>query len=252
MIRHFFLNSIRSYNFKYKGDYGQPVLCFDSKPSWRHKVFPYYKAGRKRDDTVDWDAFYGIIDKLSEEFKENLPYPVIKVQYCEGDDIIATICESVAMKERVLIVSSDKDYVALQRFPNVDQFSHLTKEFIKEPHPLRFLKEKIIRGEPKQGDSIPNILSPENAFVAGIRQKPIYEKDLNVWLNEEPEKFCDDKMLRRFKQNEMLIDLTMTPSTLKKKILEQYTCAKPSSKAKLLRYMEDNRMFLLIDTIQEF
>ena len=48
MIRHMILNSIRMYNKKYRGEYGQMVICADGMNTWRRDYFPEYKANRRK------------------------------------------------------------------------------------------------------------------------------------------------------------------------------------------------------------
>ena len=69
-----------------------------------------------------------------EEIAENFPYTVIRVDGCEADDIIGTL---VTMNpdhnndfnpQKNMIVSSDRDFLQLQRFKNTRQFSPLLKK----------------------------------------------------------------------------------------------------------------------------
>ena len=55
-------------------------------------------------------------------FKENLPYKMIEVYGAEADDIIATLCKHF-QDEKIMIVSGDKDFIQLQTYPNVKQYS---------------------------------------------------------------------------------------------------------------------------------
>ena len=48
IIRHMILNSIRMYRARFNKDYGEVVLCSDAGGNWRKKVFPQYKAARKK------------------------------------------------------------------------------------------------------------------------------------------------------------------------------------------------------------
>ena len=43
MVRHMILNSIRMYRQEYKEEYGEIILTWDSKHSWRRDYFPQYK-----------------------------------------------------------------------------------------------------------------------------------------------------------------------------------------------------------------
>jgi hypothetical protein len=149
-----------------------------------------------------------------------------------------------------MILSSDKDFAQLQRFPNVEQYSPILKKYIKEPLPLAQLKQLIIRGD--KGDGIPNILSADDCFVTATRQKPITEAKIIVWMNQEPKEFCNDLMLRNYSRNETLIDLTKIPESLKETILHTYENATARTKGEFMNYMIANRLKNLIEVIDEF
>jgi hypothetical protein len=149
-----------------------------------------------------------------------------------------------------MILSSDKDFAQLQRYPNVEQFSPILKKFIKEPFPLVQLKQLIIRGD--KGDGIPNILSSDDIFVVGGRQKPITESKIIKWINQDPKEFCNDEMFRNFSRNELMIDLTKVPTELKEKILNTYESSKGKTKQEFMNYMIANRLKNLIEVAHEF
>jgi hypothetical protein len=152
--------------------------------------------------------------------------------------------------DKVMILSSDKDFVQLQKYPNVDQYSPIMKKFIKENDPTAQLKQLIIRGD--KNDGIPNILSADNVIVDGIRQKAITEVKITQWLNQPPEQFCNEEMLRNFERNKMLIDLTRIPESLKQSIIDTYETTKVHTKQEFLNYMMAYRLKNLIEVIHEF
>ena len=108
----------------------------------------------------------------------------------------------------------------------------------------------IIRGD--KSDGIPNILTNDDVFVTGGRQKPITEAKIINWMNQSPEEFCNDEMLRNFKRNEMLIDLNLIPETLKRSILDTYENTKGHSRQVFMNYMITNRLKNLLEVIDEF
>lgn len=259
MVRHMVLNSIRMYNVKFKDSYGDIVICCDDKKYWRRDFFPYYKASRKKDreaSPFDWNLIFETLNKVRDEIKETFPYKVIQVDKTEADDVIATLCHKfgVSLKnsttEKILILSSDKDFMQLQKFANVEQYSPMGKKFLKCADPDKFLKEHIFKGD--RSDGIPNFLSGDDCFVAESRQKPVTEKKLNKWLEDEPESFCDEVMLRNYKRNELLIDLSKIPTEYQDKILDAYENAPKRGREKLLNYFIQNRMKQLMEHIQEF
>lgn len=258
LIRHMVLNSIRLYRQKFK-DYGELVICADDKNYWRKDVFPYYKAHRKEDrekSDLDWKMIFETLNKVKGEIKEYFPYRVIQVSRAEADDVIGTLVNRFGVylnndsTERVLVLSGDKDFGQLQKYANVDQFSPVTKRWIKVPDPRRFLREHIMKGD--RGDGIPNFLSNDSCIVAKERQKPLASKKLNTWVDLEPEDFCTEEMLRNYKRNEQLVDLDFVPREIINEVNRQYDEYEIPDRKGLLNYFIKNRLKLLTDCIGEF
>ena len=254
LVRHMILNTIRTYVKKFKESHGpEVVIACDNKKYWRRDIFPYYKAHRKKNREAsghDWASIFEVLHKIKDELRNHSPYKVIDVDTAEADDIIAVLATRYSAFGKVMILSSDKDFAQLQKYPNVEQYSPILKKFIKEPLPAAQLKQLIIRGD--KGDGIPNILSADNIFVEGGRQKPITEVKIITWLNQTPDQFCNEDMLRNFKRNEMLIDLTKIPETLKQSIIDTYDTTKIHTKQEFMNYMMANRLKNLIEVLHEF
>ena len=254
LVRHMILNVIRTYVKKFKATHGpEVVIACDNKHYWRRDIFPQYKASRKKNRDAsghDWASIFECLHKIKEELKENSPYKVVDVDTCEADDIIAVLTMKYAAHGKVMILSSDKDFAQLQKFPNVEQFSPILKKFIKEQLPAAQLKQMIIRGD--KGDGIPNILSPDGVFTEGGRQKPITEVKIIQWMNQQPEEFCVGEMLRNYKRNEMLIDLSKIPNNLQESILDKYDSVQPKTRQVFMNYMINNRLKNLLEVIDEF
>ena len=254
LVRHMILNTLRTYVKKYKTSPGpEVIIACDNKNYWRRDIFPHYKAGRKKAREAsghDWATIFDCLGKIKQELKDYSPYKVVEVDTCEADDIIATLVQKYSAHEKVMILSSDKDFAQLQRFPNVEQYSPILKKQIKEPLPTLQLKQLIIRGD--KGDGIPNILSSDDCFVTATRQKPITEAKIINWMNQSAEDFCNEDMLRNFKRNEMLIDLTKIPESLKQNIIDTYEMTNGHSRHEFMNYMISNRLKNLIEVIDEF
>jgi hypothetical protein len=254
LVRHMILNVIRTYVKKFKSTHGpEVVIACDNRNYWRREFFPQYKGSRKKTRDAsghDWNSIFECLHKIKEELKDHSPYKVVDVDTAEADDIIATLAIRQSLHEKVMILSSDKDFAQLQRFDNIEQYSPILKKFIKEPLPTVQLKQMIIRGD--KGDGIPNILTQDNVFIEGGRQKPITEAKIINWLNQKPEDFCNDDMLRNYKRNELLIDLTKVPETLQKTIIDTYDAATGHTKQHFMNYMIANKLKNLIEVIDEF
>lgn len=254
LVRHMILNVIRTYVKKFKETHGpEVVIACDNRNYWRREYFPQYKASRKKSRDAsghDWNSIFECLHKIKEELKEYSPYKVIDVDTAEADDIIATLAILKSANEKVMILSSDKDFAQLQKYPNVQQYSPILKKFISEPLPAVQLKQMIIRGD--KGDGVPNILTQDNVFIEGGRQKPITEAKIINWLNQKPEEFCTDEMLRNYKRNELLIDLTKIPESLQKSIIDTYESSVGHNKQKFMNYMIANKLKNLLEIIDEF
>lgn len=123
LLRHMVLNSLRSYNSKFRAEYGEMIIACDGFQSWRKKIYPYYKANRKksRDDSeIDWSRLFGVLSMLKDELAEHFPYRVIQIESAEADDIIAVLAKHASRNnQKALIVSSDKDFKQLLQYDNV-------------------------------------------------------------------------------------------------------------------------------------
>lgn len=260
MLRHMIINSLRMYRSAYKKDYGEMVLACDGKNNWRRNYYPQYKANRKksRDESgFDWTEAFRIVNKIREELKENFPYKVIHVDECEADDIIGTLCENsqeFGQYEDIMIISADKDFLQLQRYNNVSQYSPLLKKEYKETNPILNLTEKILTGD--AGDGVPNVLSHDDVFVNGERQTPLSRKKKDIMIeslsNANNIEHINTDWYRNYTRNKKLIDLTQTPDRLKKQIIEEFNSQDQlKNKGLVLPYLINNNMKLMIESIEE-
>ena len=254
LVRHMILNSLRTYVKKFRDSHGpEVIIACDNKKYWRRDIFPHYKASRKKIREAsghDWAAIFDCLSKIKQELKDYSPYKVIDVDTAEADDIIAVLAMKYSATQKVMILSSDKDFAQLQKYPNVDQYSPILKKHIKEPLPAAQLKQLIIRGD--KGDGIPNILSADDCFVTATRQKPITEVKIIKWMNQQPAEFCNEEMLRNYNRNELLIDLAKIPDGLKQNILDTYGDTKAKTKQQFMNYLMSNRLKNLLEVIDEF
>ena len=250
IVRHMILNSVRMYRTQFNEEYGEVVLAYDSKHYWRRDFFPNYKAsrrkGREKSD-LDWDAIFEVLNKIKAEFKDNLPYKYLEVYGAEADDIIATLVKN--KKEPIMIVSGDKDFIQLQKYSDVKQYSPILKKYVNGYNPDTYIKEHILKGD--TSDGVPNVLSPDNTFVDGLRQKPLTKKKIESWLNANIDDLPDE-VKRNYQRNETLISLDKIPSELETEINEVFDNAPCGNRSKLLNYFIQSRLKNLTETIGEF
>lgn len=247
------LNSLRSYRQMFSNEYGELVIACDNTNYWRKKVFPYYKANRKKTQEkseLNWKQIYECLNNIRSELDEFLPYKLVFIESVEADDIIATLTKKYGdTKEPILILSGDKDFIQLHTYSNVKQYDPTRKKWIKHANPVQFLKEHIIKGD--TSDGIPNILSPDNCFVIGERQKPLTTKRMDHYLNLDPSQY-DEVISKNYQRNAQLIDLKYIPDEIRDKILDDYSNQANRNRTKLMTYFMEKRLRNLMEKIGEF
>lgn len=256
-IRHMILTSIHKYKGKFGNRFGRIVICSDGRHYWRKTIFPYYKVTRKknRDDSpIDWNSLFNTLNQVRDEIRDYLPYQVIHLEEVEADDIIAVSAKKFCQHEDVLILSSDKDFCQLQKYPNIYQYSTIQKKAIVEKDPERFLKEHIIRGD--AGDGVPNILSPDNCFAANTRQSTLRQSKVDEWINSGKDLSdifeSDAKLAANYNRNRLMVDLDCIPDNIQNRILEQYETPFAEDRSKIFKYFMEKRLKLLQEHITEF
>ena len=250
MIRHMVLNSLRSYKSKFGDEYGEMIIACDNTNYWRKQAFPYYKANRKKNrlaSDLDWKSIFECMNKIRAELKEFFPYRVIDVESAEADDIIGTLVRE--FDDKILILSGDKDFVQLHNRNNIKQYDPTRKKWLSHNDPQKFLKEHILKGD--SGDGVPNVLSADNCFVVGDRQKPLTSKKFDHYMNLDPSKY-DSMVARNYQRNKELIDLNFTPEKIRSKVIEQYNNQNNKDKSKLMNYFISNKLKNLMENIGDF
>ena len=250
MVRHMILNSIRMYRTMFKDEYGEIVLAYDSRHYWRREIFPQYKQNRKKGrekDNFDWNSIFELLNAMKSEFKEILPYKFLEVYGAEADDIIATLCKEY-QDQKTMIVSGDKDFIQLQKYKNVKQYSPILKKYVNGHNPDTYIKEHILKGD--SSDGVPNVLSPDHTFVEGLRQRPLSKKKIEAWIKSETG--MSEEVKRNYQRNHKLINLDNTPEDLQKSILDTFNEAPYGDRSKILTYFIENKLKELTDSIGDF
>jgi len=256
MVRHMILNSLRSYRTKFRDEYGELVIACDNTNYWRKKIFPYYKANRKKSQEksdLDWKSIFECMNKIRAELKEFFPYKVIDIESAEADDIIGTLVKNFGSEmnsgEPILILSGDKDFIQLHTFGNVKQYDPTRKKWVTHKDPHMFLKEHIMKGD--SSDGVPNILSSDNCFVVGDRQRPLTAKRMEQYMKVKPTEL-ETSIARNYFRNEQLIDLNHTPEEIRVKVMESYNAQSNKDRSKLMNYFIVNKLRNLTEHIGDF
>ena len=261
ILRHILITQLRSYNRKFREQYGKMVICLEGGSCWRKDVFPNYKALRAKsriDSGIDWKKIFEDMNDITSELMEYLPYKFVRVQGLEADDVIAlltlsynTIAEEDVMGniDPVLIISNDKDYKQLHKLRFVTQYLPQKGTIYKEKDPDFALLDLIVHGD--KADGIPNINSDINTFVDGKRQKPIPNNMMRTLVSSGFQILNEDQR-KRFRENEQLISFNKIPNEYYKKVIDEYSKPKTYSKMKLFNYFAQNKLREQIDHITDF
>ena len=250
LVRHMVLNSLRAHKKRFR-DYGEMIIACDSGNVWRREVFPNYKAGRKkvRDKSGhDWTTIFEIMSKIKDELKEHMPYKVIELDTAEADDIIAVLVKKY-INQKILILSGDKDFIQLHN-NRVKQYNPVLSKFVGQGEtPSIYIKEHILKGD--RSDGIPNVLSDDDVFVEGRRQRPLTKKKIASWVDEMVMTFTEEEQ-KNYDRNRELIDLSLIPPQLEAKIYNEFDEVKVAHRSKILNYFITRKLKTLIEVIDEF
>jgi len=264
LLRHMILNSIRSYKKKFGNEYGELVIACDNQTYWRREYFPYYKAGRKKareESGFDWKTIFEALNLIRSELEVFFPYKVINVDGAEADDIIAVLAEwsqtndtnNILFNEPkpFLVMSGDHDFIQLQKYDNVTQFSPVQKKFVKpEISPEKYSFEHIIRGD--KGDGVPNVLSDDDSIVTGTRQKSIRQDKIDIWYKDFEAMPQDANFKKNYERNKMLVSFDSIPQKVRTAIINSYVDKPNKDKSKLLNFFIEHKMKNMLELIEEF
>jgi hypothetical protein len=248
-------------NIKHNAD--ECIIAIDRAPYWRKDILPFYKGMRKKgreESDIDWKTVFLHVETIIKEIDEHLPWHVIEVQSLEADDVIGILSPRLNQDANICIISADGDLVQLQQYPNIRQWSPITKKFVTPKiDPITDLHVKIIRGD--AGDGIPNIYSDADLFLSrsegdATRQKPVSSKLITeaAQTNWEPKRFLtNDTFIANFYRNKLLVDFSSIPTDLVNQCWTEYK-AQTSRKYNAMgtqMYFAKYKMKRLIDSANE-
>lgn len=264
-IRNYFMATILNIRKKFTAEYGiELVLAFDGKKDelWRRKVFPFYKirrADKKASSPMDWDLVHRAIEEIRIEFDIAMPYKVVCLDDCEGDDIIGalvlhrhkTFKDEIGSRfdNKTLIVSADRDFLQLQRLQGVDQYWSQQNKFIRSDEPEIEFFTKVIKGD--SGDDVPSSISQDDIFMIEQRQKSITQKKLDEWIPMLKEGVVPEELVY-YDRNLKLISLFEIPQEIREKVVDLYNTANVASKSKMTEYFTTHSLGNFMDNLHLF
>lgn len=227
-----FLGSLRNVMERFPGSH--PTVLWDGSPSWRQGVYPDYKANRDKNPKL-------VATKEALRNQRPLIKDILKVmgvrQYTvlgqEADDLAGFLSRVLVERgDDVVLVTRDGDWQQLVR-PGVIWYDHKKDKQITHLNfeaetgytsPAAFLHGKAIQGD--AGDNIPGVGGlGEGAAALIMRHFDSLEACYRVWGAYGPstgpdwrmyrtkitKAFGDPKILDRYKNNLMLMELRDRP-----------------------------------------
>ena len=148
------INMLKKLPTKYKTDY--VAVIFDAKgKSFRHDIYPKYKANRKSMDDelrVQIQPLHDIIKRMG--------FPLIVVDGVEADDVIGTLTKDLEKEDcRVVISTGDKDMAQLvnEKVVLFDSMNNVTADVAGIIQKYEVRPDQIIDCLALMGDSSDNI-----------------------------------------------------------------------------------------------
>ena len=207
------------------------IIAKDSKlvKSFRYSLYPEYKLTRKLNRAKRGQYKIGpVFDELYTNVFPSIfgDHAVqLVVDGAEGDDVIASIARSQRIAddyEKIILISSDRDFVQLQIDRPVSQYDAKGELVLpKMKHgaetinltPQQALMIKII-----SGDSSDNIkpIKPKIGEIRAFRYITEKTDEFKKMLREEPE------VAQHLILNSKLIDFKNIPEELSKKIVDEF------------------------------
>jgi hypothetical protein len=267
LIRHVTLSTIKSYKKKYGKEYGQIVVCCDGRKYWRRDYFEYYKGMRKANrekSDLDWGLIFDTLSEMRDDLAKHFPYKVMHIERAEADDIIAVLTKYAQENElvqeglveepqKVLILSSDKDFKQLHVYPTVKQWSPMQKKYVSatKKEIQEYIIEHIVKGD--AGDGVPNILSKDDVFMRGERQKPMSAKRLAEFIEKGVDACRSDEEKRNWHRNAVLVNFDNIPPDVEETIVVSYISSKPTGdKMSIMNYLMKHQCRLLLNELEDF
>ena len=151
------------------------------------------------------------------------------------------------------------DFIQLQEYDNVYQYSPGKRKFLKEPNPRAARFEKFIRGD--KGDGITNMFSEPHCFETGTRQDSCISTEVQrivdslVTENKLPDDL-EKHIADGYNRNKHLIDLVdlQLPEEISTAIIDAYKSHDSGSKGTgtIYNYMIKYRLKNLIRDVNKF
>ncbi|SRR5690554_610912 len=203
-----FLTTLRSYINRLRPD--KIIFCQEGYDNWRRDYFPDYKQHREKDrkaSYVNFDEFFKMnnvfMETLEEIFKNAL---FLRINKLEADDLIALITRYKKSWD-ITIVSTDRDFHQLYKYPNFKQFNPTKKQFVEVLSPEIDLLVKIVIGDKDE--------APQLKAKVGLKtaERIIRNGELEQWLKKH-------NLQEKFDRNRILISFDQIPEKYHQRVVD--------------------------------
>lgn len=267
MLRHLVLNSMKKNikDFKKQG-YSKMIVCVDNSKSgyWRRQESHYYKKNRKVDreeSPFDWEGLFTALHIIVDELEKNMPYIVMNIDMVEADDHIAVLAKRLTNEGHpVVIISSDGDFTQLHKYPGVKQWSPMQKKWVKTKSgdALMDCVTKVVKGDKK--DNVASIKVRGDFWLTRVGNertpsttaKELEALALNYYDDSEIKKLLTEEQFKRFKENQILIDMDMIREDIVASIEKRYNEYQIPAKSKVYPYFVKSGLSKLTAHVQDF
>lgn len=238
-----FIKFIEEMNAMFKKYRSNGVLCaFEGKKNWRKTVYIDYK-NREVDDIYHEDVQEAII-MLRDFLEKHTSIYALSVHGAEADDVIAVVCQESGPDVENVIVSSDKDFVQLLKYPGVRLFSPQQNEERTCDDPEFELFIKCFRGDPSDNiySAFPRVRKTklEEAFYGDS----LSYLNLMETINKDGSKVGD-----RYVENKLLIDLEKQPTGVRNAINDAIVAYVPGKykQGDVMKYARERNLMKMIE-----
>lgn len=219
---------------KYQAD--GVLMAYDStKSSWRKDIYPKYKVKAKQEADLYKDDVFWAIDQSKELFEQCSSIKTCRVDKAEADDVIAVACQHKSDNVKNIVISTDKDFIQLTKADHVEIVSPVRGQNRETGDPDFSLFEKCIRGD--TNDNIPSSFPRvRKTKLEAAWNDPTEMLNLMETVRKDGGKVEED-----YNFNKKLIDLTLQPSDLRTKILNELLtpAATTYSQAKFMKWVKE-------------
>ncbi len=222
---HAAMTAIRKYFNKYKPT--QIFFAFDGKNNWRkhytnesgNAITPLpYKGNRVVDKTKE--HFFSIINEFRSVMDQHTSIICLQDDLLEADDFIAGVVQQFSTeKTPVIIISADKDFVQLLKYPGCRLIDPATDKDRECDDVDYFIFEKCIRGD--AGD---NVISAYPRVRATKLKEALNDPYAMTQIMNHEWEHPNGKTYRvqdLFEENRLLMILDAQPDHIKKHIVDR-------------------------------